>query len=185
MSRRLRARVGLGLLSVAGTSAGHYLSYWIAAPDSHHRDELLEATGHAGESPFLIVGAAALLATLIAVLAGRASKKAPRYGSILMRLAALQTMAFIGLEATERLAVGSSLLESVREPVFILGLGAQLIVAVLGALLLKSLHAIADVTSSVPPARSFLVALVPVPNDRVVTRHVYRLGDARGPPLSS
>ena len=185
MSRRLRARIGLGLLSVAGTSAGHYLAYWLAAPDSHHREELLEATGHAGESPFVVVAVAALLATCIAALAGRSSGKAPRYGVSVVTLAVLQTVAFVGIEVAERVAAHTPLLESVREPVFLLGLVTQLIVALIGGLLLKSLHAASITVASVPPRPGYFFSLVPAPIQNVVARDVYRVGDARGPPVSS
>src|SRR5688500_11686019 len=185
MTPRLRARIGLGLLSVAGTCAGHFLSYWVAAPDAHHRAELLEATGHAGESPFLVIAVAALLATCIAALGGRASERAPRFWLVLGGLVVLQTVAFVGLEAIERIGIHASLFESFREPVFLLGLVAQVVVALLGALILRTLHVAASSVAVRPPGRSFVVALVPATGERIPSSHPYRPGHPRGPPSSS
>ena len=185
MTPRLRARIGLGLLSVAGTCAGHFLSYWVAAPDPHHRAELLEATGHAGESPFLVIAVAALLATCIAALSGRASQRAPRFWVALGGLVALQTTAFVGLEMVERIGAHAPLLESVQEPVFVLGLVAQVVVALLGALIIRTLHVAASSVAVHPPTRSFVVALVPADGHRIPSSHPYRPGDPRGPPFSS
>ena len=186
MSRRLRARFGLGLLSVAGTAAGHYLSYWIAAPDSHHREELLAATGHAGESPFVIVGIAALLATCIAVLAGQ-----PGHGRLglmqsFLRLSLLQTIAFVGLEAFERMAAEVHLAEAVAEPVVWLGLGAQLLVALAGAALMRTLLVAASVGSVAPPlVRPVALGVVPAAISLLFSWDGNRLWEARGPPPSS
>jgi len=182
MSRRLGSRIGLGLLSVAGTSAAHFLSYFIAAPDSHHRNELLESTGHAGESPFLTVAIAAVMATCIAVLAGRSRERSPRFLPAFATLVVLQTLGFVGLEVTERVLVDASLIEAAHEPIFVLGLGAQLVVAALGALILRTLHVAASATTARPPLPA-LVACLAIPYaTHLPSIAVLRRWDARGPP---
>lgn len=184
MSRGLRARIGLGLLSVAGMSAGHLLSYWIAAPDDHHRGELLEATGHAGESPFLIIAIAALLATCISVLAGRPRERAPRFVPSFATLVLLQMAAFVGLETIERVTVGASLIDAALQPVFLLGLGTQIVIAALGALVIRTLHVAATTVAMrpVPSVVSYLHFDIAYP---AVPSGVSTPWDARGPPHSS
>ena len=185
MSPGSRARIGLGLLSVAGTCAGHYLSYLVAAPDPHHRAELLEATGHAGESPFLVVAIAALLATCIAALSGRARDRAPRFLSVLGSLVLMQIFAFVGIEVVERVTVHASLTDSLVEPVFVLGLVAQVVVAILGALIVRGLHVAASTVTVHPPTRSFVTTVLFPRSDSVPSLGIHRLWPARGPPLSS
>ena len=185
MSRRIQARVGVGLLSVAGTAAGHFLTYLIAAPDSHHRAELLEATGHAGESPFVIVCAAAFLATCIAILArGRHDNfSAPRaFG----RLAFLQTSAFLGLELAERLTTHVSLAEAATELVVWLGIAVQILIALAGTFVLKALRVAASTSTRRPPVPtgSFVLLPVEVAHPPVASGH-HRLVGARAPPASS
>jgi hypothetical protein len=187
MSGWLRTRIGLGLLSIAGMTAGHYLSYWFVAPDSHHRDELLEATGHAGESPFVVLSIAALLATCIAVFGGRTPKRPARMLSTVLRLAAMQTVAFLVVEAIERASQGTPLLEAAREPVVWLGILAQLAVAGAGAALLRLLQRAASVGISSPPP-SLARPLVSIALDTTVvlfSKNASRPWEARGPPLSS
>jgi len=170
---------------VAGTSAAHFLSYFIAAPDPHHRDQLLEATGHAGESPFLTVAIAAVIATCIAVLAGRSRERAPRFLPAFGVLVLVQTMSFVALELSERALVHASLTEAVQEPVFLLGLGAQAVVAAVGALLIRTLHVAASTVAARPPLPALLAFLgVPIVTEVRCTT-VVRLWDARGPPHSS
>ena len=185
MSPGLRARFGIGLLSVAGTSAGHFLSYLAAAPDSHHRDELLAATGHGGESPFLVVAVAAFLATCIALLAGRAPARAPSVLRSFGRLIVLQTTAFVAIELVERIGVGASLIEAAQQPVFLLGLIAQAFIALIGALILRGLHTVATTVAVRPPVPGVVTLLGFVRTDLAWSQDVYRPEGARGPPLSS
>lgn len=185
MPPRFPGRIGLGLLSLAGMSAGHFASYLIAAPDPHHRAELLESTGHAGESPFLVIAIAALIATCIAALLGRTRDRAPGFVRAAGALLALQSTAFVGLETIERLTVQTPLLESMQEPVFLIGLGVQLMVALLGALILRSLHTAATTISARPPAPSFVAVLALAGNEDVPARSVATSWDARAPPASS
>jgi hypothetical protein len=187
MSGWLRTRIGLGLLSIAGTTAGHYLSYWFVAPDSHHREDLLAATGHAGESPFVILSISALLAACIAVLGGRVPKRLTGAIPTFVRLAAMQTLAFLALETFERIIEGTPLIEAAREPVLWLGIVAQLVVAGGGTALLRLLQRAAAVgTGARPPSLPRPLASVAVDGSVVLfSRNDGRLWEARGPPRSS
>ena len=186
MSGWLRTRFGLGLLSIAGTTAGHYLSYWFVAPDSHHREELLESTGHAGESPFLVLSIAALLATCIAILGGRPRKHPSGLSGTFLRLAAMQTTAFIVLEGLERIFEGTSPIAAIQEPVVWLGLAAQLVIAVVGAGLLRALQRAAAVVGASRPQPKRSAIFVAVDGTIVLfSRPSSRPWKARGPPGSS
>ena len=185
MSRRIQARVGIGLLSVAGTAAGHFLTYLIAAPDSHHREELLEATGHAGESPFLIVCAAAFLATCIAILARGRSDNFSMHRAF-GRLAFMQTSAFLGLEVVERLTTHVSLREAAVEPVVWMGIAVQILIALAGVFVLKTLRVAATTSSLRPPLPAGTIFLLPLDLARApIVRGHHRLVGARAPPESS
>jgi hypothetical protein len=186
MSGWLRTRIGLGLLSIAGATAGHYLSYWFVAPDPHHRGHLLESTGHAGESPFLVLSIAALVATCIAVFGGRAPKRTWSWSRVYARLAFIQVIGFLGLEAVERLVEGTSLIEAASEPVVAMGLAVQLLVAVAGALLLRVLQRVAATVSSTPP-RLAGASVLPTIDGTIIlsSRYEARAWEARGPPATS
>ncbi len=186
MARGLQTRIALGLLSVAGMSAGHFLSYVIASPDAHHRADLLEATGHGGESPFLVVAIAAVVAACIAALVGRPREKAPRLVRSFALLTALQITAFTGLEVTERIGAHVSIAESIQEPVFLLGLGLQVLVAAVAAFILRALHVAATTASPAPPPLPGVIGTIALPAATATPAiDVLRPWDARGPPTSS
>ena len=186
MSGWLRTRVGLGLLSIAGTTAGHYLSYLFVAPDPHQRGHLLESTGHGGESTFVILSVAALLATCIAIFGGRAPRRAWGMAQATSRLAFMQVAAFLILESVERLAEGTPLIEAAREPVVALGLAVQLIVALAGAFLLRVLQRAATITVTGTPGLGGATSLLAIDGSVVLTsRFEKRAWEARGPPRSS
>jgi hypothetical protein len=143
---RFRARAaGRGYL--AGLAAGgvvvtHWLSYFVAAPDSHQREALLARTGHQFW-PYVV---AVALGAVVAALAGFAARPAAledRAGSLratTLRLTALQVPAWVLLEAVERAAASGRVGEILHEvPVLLIGVGVQLMVAGLGALVLRAL----------------------------------------------
>ena len=149
---RCRAPVaGRGYL--AGLAAGgvvltHWLSYFLAAPDSHQREALLSETGHR-LWPYI---AALALGTLVAALGGFVARPAAlearsrALGATTLRLAALQVPAWVLLEVAERTAASGGLGGVLHEaPVLLIGVGVQLVVATLGALLLRGLSRAVDV----------------------------------------
>ncbi|MEX2459223.1 MAG: hypothetical protein WD770_09585, partial [Actinomycetota bacterium] len=124
--RRLRAAVVL--TSAAGLFAGHALDYLLSVPDPSRRHAVLHATGHAYLPDALVAAGAAGVVGLLAALVfgfrrGRAGGAGLGWRRSALRLAVLQTAAFVALEVSERLVAGASF-----GPAFlrILGLGLLL-----------------------------------------------------------
>lgn len=178
--------MGIGLLSIAGMAAGHYLTYLLAAPHQHSRAELLRDTGHVGESPFLILGVSALLAACISVLVGHREQIRTRLLATVVRLSVLQVAAFMALELVERVRVGADIGQAALDPLVWLGVVVQLFVAVAGAFILRALRSAAVDGASRPPLPvSFEVALCVGDGGVRPTSGIRRSWEARGPPLSS
>ncbi|MGH2657107.1 MAG: hypothetical protein ACRDIZ_10510 [Actinomycetota bacterium] len=140
MPIRLRTRLWLGGLAAAGVVVAHVLAYWLAAPNPVRREHLLEATGH-GAWPILVaLTLGALVASMAGFAAGRVREARGAPAALIRgtvtRLVTLQVVGFILLEALERLAIGHDLTELLSEPVMAIGLGAQVVVALAGAILL-------------------------------------------------
>jgi hypothetical protein len=149
MPIRLRTRLWLGGLAAAGVMVAHVLAFWLAVPNPVRREHLLEETGH-GAWPMLV---ALALGALVASLAGFAGSRlkeerlaptAVLVRGTVTRLIALQVAGFIVLEAFERLAVGHGLAELLSEPVMAIGLVAQVVVALAGAILLALFARLVD-----------------------------------------
>lgn len=186
MARGLRTRLGIGLLSVAGTAAGHYLTYLVAAPHDHSREELLAATGHAGEAPFVVFAIAALLAACVATLVTHRDKASASLPRTVGTLLVLQLLAFVGLEAIERVGAGVDLVQAATEPVLWLGMATQLLVALAGGFIFRALRTAAAATTSRPPLPRFTeVTLVALPALVPPATAPGRTWEARGPPSSS
>ena len=184
-----RRRAWLSGLAFSGVILAHLLAYVLVAPDDHHRAELLESTGHGSWA--IVVGLA--LAALVATLAGFALRVArrpatrPPFWSCALRLAALQAIGFAGLETVERSLHQGLHPDILVEPVFLIGVVAQLVVAVVGAGLLTLFaraiqHLIARRRSSLPrrPAPAFAPVLRSVPPRRLIASGD---GTLRGPPV--
>jgi hypothetical protein len=141
MRRRGISNAGFGGLAAAAMLVAHWLAYLVAAPNSHERAELLAASGH---RYWIYVAAAGLGAGALAMArfvrsrlhddAGRS--RSSLIGAVALRLAAIQTIMFIALEGIERLATGHAFIQVFSEPVVLIGIVLQLVVAVLGAFLL-------------------------------------------------
>jgi hypothetical protein len=149
MPIRLRTRLWLGGLATAGVVVAHVLAFWLAAPNPVRREHLLEATGH-GAWPIVV---ALTLGALVACMAGfaagrlREERRAPPavlVRGIVTRLVILQVAGFVLLEAIERLAIGHDLTELLSEPVMAIGLVAQIVVALAGAIVLALFAHIVD-----------------------------------------
>jgi hypothetical protein len=127
-------------VAAAGLLLGHALAYALAVPDPYHRDLLLRETGHAYLRP---AGQAALIlllagiATLVARACSRRTGEDPGgFGAIATRVAAIQLGAFLGQEVLERVLTGAPLGGLVHDHVLVIGMGAQLLLAVVGAAVL-------------------------------------------------
>jgi hypothetical protein len=129
----------LALLALGGLLAGHMVSYFVVAPDAHERADLLAATGHSQHPTFATVALAALIAGVIGIVThlvrGRFSQtvaSVPR-ARIAVTLWALQTTGFAGLEMWERGHGLAGAAELLHEPAFLIGLAAQVVVALVAA----------------------------------------------------
>jgi hypothetical protein len=137
--------------AAAGALAGHWLSYALVFSDAGRRDAALAASGHgylpaAGRLAIVIV-LAAIGAVMVRALdvSGRAQparREVRRAGiaGLAVRLWMLQSAIFAAMEIAERLASGAPVEGMFRADLFPVGLGAQLVVAVAGALLLAVVH---------------------------------------------
>jgi hypothetical protein len=131
----------LGGLASAGVVVSHHLAYWAAAPDPHERAELLRAGGHEHWS-YVVALAVGLLVPCLAGFVRTGLRGPLRLGpcrSLALRLALLQGVAFVALETVERILVGSGVADLASEPVIVVGVMVQGLVAALGAALISLL----------------------------------------------
>jgi hypothetical protein len=134
--------------AVAGLLLGHALSYAIAVPDPYHRDLLLQRTGHDYLPAFGQVALMLFVGAIAAVVFGasrRRAESAPdRFAPLAARLALVQVGAFGVQEVAERLLSGSGLHDLGHGHVVIVGVTAQIAVALAGAALLRWLVRASD-----------------------------------------
>jgi hypothetical protein len=187
----LRRRLCIGGLAAGGVAAGHAVAFMLAAPHPARRQGLLAETGH-GVWPLLApIAMGALVAALAGFAAGRLPDERPAPDAALLRRAAallvpLQLIAFLLLEALERLASGHDLSELPGEPVVAIGMVTQTLVALAGAALLTLFARFVDrlgrLLRQAPPAAHPLV--VPVAPTIALPHRRAARGPAnpRGPP---
>ena len=137
-----RVRGWLGASAFSALVAAHALTYFLAAPDHHDRARLLHDTGHGSWTSTFILAGAALVAGLI-VFAGRWASPADRdapprklFAYASKRLVPMQIVGFLGLEGAERALDHASALSILSEPLILLGVVLQIVVAAGCALLL-------------------------------------------------
>ena len=176
---------------VAGLLIGHAISYAIAIPDPHHRDLVLERTGHGylplfGEAALilLLAGVAAVVAR---ALAGGRPERAGRFAGLAALLICVQVSAFVGQEVLERLVAGVPLGDLAQDHLLSIGLLVQVGVAVCAAGLLRLLartsSRIADVVRPrADPSRRERGTVVPVVSMRLPRLLLVSAANARGPP---
>lgn len=108
------------------------MSYFAVAPDAHERAELLAATGHSGHGSFATFAVAATFAAAIGLFMHRIRTRRDRRMSrarVATGLWAIQTLGFALLETWERGHGLAGVVELVHEPAFLVGLVAQVLVA--------------------------------------------------------
>jgi hypothetical protein len=137
----LSRRVWLGCLALSGVLAAHLISYFIAAPHPHERRALLEVTGHGSQNVMFAVAIAAFVAAVAAFVPRWLASSPRRPAShlrcpVAMGLVAMQTVGFLGLEAVERIHAHGTASGLLSEPAVLIGLVAQVAVAIIGSLLL-------------------------------------------------
>lgn len=147
-SSQSRARLWILGTGAAGVALGHAVAYLLTIPDSHARAHFLHETGHA-YWPWcvaLAIGAGAGGFGFYIYDRSRPRASTPRrtllkYAAI--RLAAVQCVGFLALEAAERAASGH--LGAVwNEPAVIAGLVVQAVLGLVGALFLVAADRIVD-----------------------------------------
>jgi hypothetical protein len=146
---RLPTRLWLGGLAAGGAALAHVLAFVGAAPDPLRRGRLLEETGHAAWPAIVSVALAALVVALVRFAVGRIRQDDRLRPGALWRLTAgrlmaLQVLGFVALEAVERLASGHALGQVLGEPVVLIGVALQVVVALGGAALLVLLARVVD-----------------------------------------
>jgi hypothetical protein len=124
-------------ISVAGLALGHLATYALLYPDPDHRGLVLSSTGHA-YLPALANLACVLAAAAAAAVVGRGwcgRERSPEatFASLAGALAVTQACAFTGQEILERVITGSPLRDLISGPLLVLGMVAQVTLAVVGA----------------------------------------------------
>ncbi len=186
--RSLRSAALVGT-SVGGIVAGHQLGYLAAISSADHRHAVLARTGHGYLPGAAWVAGALAVAALVAALGvgclRRRGTAGGRFGlgGTAATLAALQTGGFVMLEIVERAAVGAPLWVATG-PVLWTGIAAQLMVAVLGALVLRLFEraGVFLATLGASPARGpvrLLIATAHVP----LRSRPFVAFECRGPPV--
>ena len=167
-----RLRFLLGGTAALGVVSAHVVAFLIVEPDPHLRHELLTETGHTYGAAGIAIGLALFVAGLASLVwnsihASRMRSTADVFHGVVPRLALLQVLGFVFLEGAERvIAHGSplALAELAAEPVLAIGVMAQVLVSVVGAvviaLLSRAVSAIAAAVreSTVRPARILIPA---------------------------
>lgn len=178
----------LVLLALGGLLAGHVASYFVVAPDAHERAELLAVTGHAQHGVFGTLALAATFAAVIGIFMQRIrARRGPSTSRL--RVAALlwgiQTAGFVVLETSERGHGIAGVAELLHEPAFLIGLVAQLVVALVATAIVLLVRATAaallrlfSVPAGASEAPVFPDRSVARPRDSVA-RSAWNL---RGPP---
>lgn len=190
MSGRPAARRSAVLsLALGGVVLGHAITYGLLVPDTHARAGALAATGHGYLAALERVGLTAVLIALAATFLGRLARRdgsdAPGLGAILGRVTAFQLTAFAALEVAERLGAGASLQD--LPAVLSVGLVAQAIIALVAALVLRSVLRLATAAALVlgaarsPLSRPVLALTLPAAPQGLHPAHRL-LPESRGPP---
>jgi hypothetical protein len=145
-------------IAVASLVLGHFVTYAVVYPDPHRRGLELAASGHGYLSalPHLAcILAAVAAATIVARAWGSPQRSTPSFVGLACALAVAQAGAFVGQEILERVLSGSLLHDLVSGPLLVFGVGAQVVLAVLGAAIATWLRRTTECfAESAPAARA-------------------------------
>ncbi|MGZ5291788.1 MAG: hypothetical protein ACXWXQ_04945 [Actinomycetota bacterium] len=189
---RLRGIPAFGF-AAAGLLIGHALSYALAIPDPHHRDLVLDGTGHAylpaAGQVALVLALAGVAAIVVRSRSGRGPRDAEGFGALARLLAIVQVGAFAGQELLERVSTGSPVGELLHGRVFVVGVLVQVAVALGGAATLRLLARAADRIAHAPstgvrlagPGPCIVLSAAP---GRPHARPARRQRNERAPPLA-
>lgn len=163
-------------MAAAGVVATHVLTFFMAAPDGHHRAEVLSRTGHFS---FTLVAAA-----LLGLVVAGAVRFLPLHRPI-AQLLVVQSTGWLLLEGAERLGHHGADWEM---GIIALGLVVQAAVAVAGGLLLRAVrHVLALVARRRRPVFARAARALRPATPKSFTRPAVLAGAAgvRGPPSRS
>ncbi len=165
---RLRPRFAwLTLLGMAGSALGHEIGYLAAHP---YHDERVAVLAHAGHGywnvTLTVVGFGALTAlaaelALSYLSARRGARSRPGFAATWATLCCVQMSLFVLVEVLERVASSASHPQLWQEPAFWLALPAQVLVAVLVALVLRGVIRIAFAMARRPGGLEHQSAAIP------------------------
>jgi hypothetical protein len=154
---------------------------------------VLLASGH-GHWLLLVKVAAAVALAGAATLAARFAARTPPGGGAdaltwaACRLALVQTVAFTGMEAVERLGSGAPVAGMFAHHLFLLGIAVQLLVACAGGAFLfwlsRTARSVAEAVRSLPHVPAPLALAVAQQAVRPTRHAIRRHAGARGPPRS-
>lgn len=186
-----RRRTGALGIATAGILTGHWLTYLLHVPQAQERTTQLAHTGHgylpiAGQLATVCMAVTLASLFLTRVIRPRAGR-APTNATLVLRLAALQTGAFVGMELVERAVAGAGFADLLQGGLLPLGIALQLGLAVVGAALLRVVLRVADLVAAIAHARpgSPLPALLALGLPSSPRRARSAIGDAvaaRAPP---
>ena len=198
MTRNLESRPAfLAGAASAGALAGHSIAYVLAVRNAGLRDALLMATGHRYWPAAVAVAAVAGAFGVGSIAVGhfgrglRLAEPAPKAGVFARAgtLAGLQVGIFLIQESLERLAIGSPISAFFHGHLLLIGLGVQVGVAFLVALLLGFLASAAEAAGralATPARRSPRSAHQrPRSGAEPASRILVRTGGIRAPPEAS
>jgi len=138
----------LGAFAAAGLVGAHVLAYLIALPDAAVRAAMLRGTGHGYLSAAGVVAiVAAIFGSFAAASLGfrRGGGRVDiRWREAALRIAAIQTIAFVVLEVAERAAVNIPP-AAINPRLLLVGIGVQVLVACLAALVIALICRVAAI----------------------------------------
>ncbi|HYH27897.1 MAG TPA: hypothetical protein VEA19_03855 [Actinomycetota bacterium] len=137
---RLR-RPAIAGFAIVGSLAGHALAYAVAIRDPAHRSAHLWNSGHGYWRAAVWLGWAVAFATIAWVFVKHVRGEGYTLREPVLRnaavLTALQATGFLVLETSERLATGAPLTGLLHHRLALVGILAQIVIALLGALFLR------------------------------------------------
>jgi hypothetical protein len=193
MADRVPLRRGISVaVASAAVVLGHRLAYLAAFPDATAREAALRASGHGylgflTDVAILLAGAAAAGAFLSRLT--RSGGRVPSLGGLSARLATLQSVAFVTMEVTERVASGAPVGSVLTHHLLPIGIAVQALGAVVATLLIRAVLSAADQVAK--RARAATTPL-PSPTARLASwpvaapfHRLPRQAAARAPPSAS
>ena len=180
----MRRRLPLWFSVPAGVLAAHAVAYLIAFPDASQRSAILAATGHGYVRN---AGLVAIVGAAVALTLAAARGFETRWWDAALRVAALQTGAFIAVEMLERVAVGLGPFAGLAR-IALIGTFVQLAMAAVVATALKLANragrTIADVASQERRPIARFITTILVRTKALAARLDASFASARAPPLA-